>query len=77
MRRGGFTFGSVDNSSHEALRPAACQRDQGILNNTTTDCTDKDLTGSREQAAGRRVLNGQHALVIPFDSSQRRRFAAL
>ncbi len=54
-------LGSIDNSSNEALRPAACPRDPGILNSTTIDCTDKDLTRSRGQAAGLSVLNCQHA----------------
>jgi hypothetical protein len=34
------------------------------LLNTQHDCTNTDRAGSREQVAGRRGLNCQHALVI-------------
>ena len=55
-------LGCVDNSSSEGLRPATCSRDPEILLNTQHDCTETDRSGSREQVAGRRDLNCQHAL---------------
>ena len=59
---------SVDNSSYEARRPAACQRDPEIVLNVQHDCIERDRTGSRGQAAGRLNLNCQHAIVLynPF-----------
>ena len=56
-------LGRVDNSSSEGLRPATCSRDPEILLNTQHDCTETDRSGSREQVAGRRDLNCQHALM--------------
>jgi FMN phosphatase YigB (HAD superfamily) len=56
--------GSVDNSSSEALRPAACPRDPEILLNAQTSCAEIDRTGSRGQAAGRRDLNCQQTLTL-------------
>jgi hypothetical protein len=55
--------GSVDNSSFQAQRPAACPRDPGNLNKSETGCTNRDLTGSRGQAAGRRELNCQQTPI--------------
>lgn len=57
-------LGYVDNASPETLRPEARPRDLGILKNETTDCADKDLTGSRGRAARRRALNGQQTLLF-------------
>ena len=57
-------LGSVDNSSFEALRPAASPRDPEILLNAQHSCTEIDRAGSREQVAGRRDLNCQQPLVM-------------
>ena len=57
-------LGSVDNSSSRGLRPAACPRDPGILNNSKPCSTKIKRTGSCGQAAGRRHLKCQHTLVI-------------
>ena len=64
----GDLIGCVDNSSSEGLRPATCSRDPEILLNTQHDCTETDRSGSREQVAGRRDLNCQHALELPRPS---------
>jgi hypothetical protein len=59
-----MNLGSVNNSSSEALRPAACPLDPEILLNAQTSCTDIARTGSRGQAAGRRDLNCQQTIVL-------------
>ena len=56
-------IGSVDNSSSRGLRPAACPRDPGILNNSKPCSTKIKRTGSCGQAAGRRHLKCQHTLI--------------
>jgi hypothetical protein len=56
-------LGVVDNSSFEALRPAACPRDPEILLKAQDNCTEIDRSGSRGQAAGRRDLNCQQTLI--------------
>jgi hypothetical protein len=57
-------LGSVDNSSSDALRPAACPLDPEILLNAQTFCTDIARTGSRGEAAGRRDQNCQQTLIF-------------
>ncbi len=56
-------IGSVDNSSYEAPRPAACPRDPEILLNAQQDRTEIDRSESCEQPAGRRDLNCQQPRV--------------
>ncbi len=63
-------LGRVDNSLFERLRPAACPRDPEILLHAQAYCTELDRTGSREQVAGRRDLNCQHALVLSMNRTE-------
>ena len=58
------SLGSVDNSPSETRRPAACPREQEIVLNVQHDCIERVRTGSRGQAASRRNLNFQQALVL-------------
>jgi tRNA A37 threonylcarbamoyladenosine biosynthesis protein TsaE len=60
-------LGSVDNSSSDALRPAACPLDPEILLNAQTSCKDIARTGSSGQAAGLTDLNCQQTLETNTD----------
>ena len=53
---------AVDNSLSEALRPATCSQDPGILMNKQTFCNKSAPNRSREQVAGRRNMKCQQTL---------------
>ena len=57
-------LGSVDNSSSDRRRSAACPRDPENLSHTTIYCSDLTRPGSHGKAKGRRNLNCQQPLDV-------------
>jgi len=53
----------IDNLSFESRSPATCSRDPELFLNTQEYCRDSDRNGSREQVAGRRIMNCQQTLI--------------